>query len=181
MCIAIGWLWYDHLRKTLLQRYSCIMQWCLGCFVCASLAMYARFWSSRVAVCLAYTQLCQAVPVCRICTDVPSPPFSTRWFWRVCCVYTNYCSESRCGADQDQGGQGLEGPHGDGLPLRDTAAAEPDLLLPSPSAQEVSQVSMRASPTTSFVPGRSSTTIVSSPFHVRHARDLCHANISALT
>lgn len=72
----------------------------------------------------------------------------------LCC-----CAEGRGGSDQDQGGQGLEGPHGDGLPLRDAAAAEPDLLLPSPSAQEVSQVSMPASTTASCVPGRSSTTV----------------------
>lgn len=49
-------------------------------------------------------------------------------------------AEDRGRADQDQGRQGVEGPYGDGLPLRDPALAESHLLLPAPSAQEVPQV-----------------------------------------
>ena len=53
-------------------------------------------------------------------------------------------AEERGRVDQDQGRQGVEGPDGDGLPLRDAALAEPNLLLPSPSTQEVPQVCDKA-------------------------------------
>lgn len=62
------------------------------------------------------------------------------FFPRGGCLATGMRAEDRCRVDQDQGRQGLEGPHSYGLPLRDTAPAEPTFLLPAPSAQEAPQV-----------------------------------------